>query len=92
MTCEEFAKNIDTYLDGDLDKNSASDFMRHLKSCQRCRMEKMSFEKCKQLLRKFSDEVNPPAAIRKKVFEKLGCCDVDTSSCCSAKQGDKAAD
>jgi anti-sigma factor RsiW len=73
MNCEEFKIVIDEYLDGELKEIDSSEFEQHLESCQRCRKELMSFEKCIRLMRKFFYDENPPATIRKKVFEK--CCD-----------------
>jgi anti-sigma factor RsiW len=79
MNCEEFRKAIDGYLDGELTEKESSEFEQHLEYCQRCRMELMSFEKCIGLMRNFFHDENPPAAIRKKVFEK--CCDPKRMDC-----------
>lgn len=79
MNCEEFKKGIDEYLDGELKEKESSEFERHLESCQRCRKELMSFEKCIRLMRTFFHDETPPAAIRKKVFER--CCDPKKMAC-----------
>ena len=82
MKCEFFAKNIDSYIDGELDQNESSEFEKHFESCRRCRMDLMSFEKCKSLLRKFSRDKNPPSSIKKYVYEQCGCFEKGGMNCC----------
>lgn len=86
MNCEEFNKVIDTYLDNELNENQLREFEKHFQSCQRCRMELMSFEKCKRLMQKIFAEENPPVGIRKKIFKETGCCEPNVVSCCTPEK------
>lgn len=84
MNCEEFKKNIDSYIDQELSKKESNAFEQHLKNCERCKLELMSYEKCKRLIQKFFKDKNPPPTIRKKVFEKCGCIDMKNIDCCAS--------
>ncbi len=88
MNCKEFKQSIETYLDGELNEQALSAFEQHLDSCQTCRMELMSFDKCIDLMRTVMEDVNPPDTIRKGIFEKLGCCDM-MKMCCPAPKNNQ---
>jgi hypothetical protein len=83
MKCEDFEKEIDAYLDGDLSINESKAFKNHIVNCWRCQKELMSVEKCIRLMRKFTISKNPPVSIKKTVFEKCGCIDLKDMSYCN---------
>jgi anti-sigma factor RsiW len=83
MKCKLFAKKIDSYIDGELGQNESSEFEKHFKSCRQCRIDLMSFEKCKSLLSKFSEDKNPPPSIKKIIYEQCDCFEQGVMSCCS---------
>jgi anti-sigma factor RsiW len=86
MDCEYFAKEINSYIDGELDQNESSELEKHLESCRQCRADLMSFEKCKSLLHKFARDKNPPSSIKKYVFKQCGCFDKGETNCCSPNE------
>ena len=86
MNCQEFRKNIDCYLDEDLGKKISLEFKQHLLSCRQCDIELKSFEKCKRLMGKMFTEKDPPQSIKKAVFEKCGCLNLNNLNCCSPKK------
>ncbi len=81
MNCKECKQRMEAYLDGELNKQETSAFEQHLTSCETCRMEVKSVDKCISLMRTVMEDVNPPNTIRKGILEKLGCCDM-ASVCC----------
>jgi anti-sigma factor RsiW len=71
MNCNEFKATIDSFLDGELDDKEAAEFEIHFTSCNKCRMELESLDKCSKVLRKLLKPENPPQSIQDKVFREL---------------------
>jgi anti-sigma factor (TIGR02949 family) len=82
MNCKEFMKSLDTYLEGELHTSDLQNFEQHFESCEKCKKELMSYEKCIRLINKFFQDKNPPGSLRKNVFEKCGCMDMKNTNCC----------
>ncbi len=82
ITCDQFKNQIDGFLDGELTINESSNIKQHLKSCLNCCMEFKSYDKSVRLMRKIFNDTDPPDSLRKKVFEKCGCNDIDDLNCC----------
>lgn len=72
MNCTEFMKSLDSYLEDELPDSAVPNFEQHMRSCNNCRKELMSYEKCIRLMNKFFKDKNPPESLRKNVFEKCG--------------------
>ena len=70
MNCNEFKINIDAYIDEELRIDKSLEFLRHLQFCWVCCLDLMSFEKCRELIRMFYTDINPPVSLQKKIFEK----------------------
>ncbi len=86
MNCQEFKTNIESYLDEDLGEKRSGEFKQHLLSCRQCCIELKSFEKCKRLMGKFFEQKDPPQSIKKNVFEKCGCLNLNNLNCCSPEK------
>ena len=82
MNCKEFMQNLDSYLEGELHASDIPNFELHFQSCETCKKELMSYEKCIRLMGKFFKDKNPPDSLRKNVFEKCGCIDTKDMNCC----------
>jgi anti-sigma factor (TIGR02949 family) len=80
MTCEEFMELMTAYLDGDLPADKRYGFERHIQSCERCQKEMSTYQNCARIFKRFARDEDPPAALRKAVFDRCGCKDV--SECC----------
>ncbi len=89
MKCEQFKKNIDTYLEGELGDKESLEFEDHLTTCQQCQMELMSMDRCIKLMQKVMRDADPPDSIRKGVFKKLNCLDMMKMCCFPHKSDDK---
>ncbi len=85
MNCKECKQRIEAYLDGERNVQETSEFEQHLSSCQECRMEVTSFDKCINLMRTVMEDVSPPDTIKKGILEKLGCCDMGSVCCVPPK-------
>ncbi len=70
MNCKECTQLIGTYLDGELNAQILSVFEQHLSSCQICRMEVKSFDKCIHMMQAVMKDVAPPDTIRERFFGK----------------------
>jgi anti-sigma factor RsiW len=82
MNCTECKHAMEPYLDGELTKQEASAFEQHLASCEECRIDMMSMDKCINVMRTVLEDIPPPDSLRAGVFEKLRCCDME-SMCCA---------
>jgi anti-sigma factor RsiW len=85
LTCDQFKIQLDSFLDEELTFDEASKVKQHLKSCPNCCLEFKSYDKSVKLMRKIFDDTDPPDSLRKKVFEKCGCYDLDDTNCCPPK-------
>ncbi len=82
ITCDQFKSQIDSFLDGELTIEESSKVKQHLKSCRSCCLEFKSYDKSVKLMRKIFENTEPPDNLRKKVFEKCGCSDIENMNCC----------
>jgi anti-sigma factor RsiW len=80
MTCKEFEELMTAYLEGELPAESRSSFEHHIESCPRCQAEMSTYENCTRIFQKFVTDEEPPAALRKAVFEQCDC--ENPSDCC----------
>lgn len=71
MNCNEFRATIGSFLDGELDDKASAEFEIHFTSCDKCRMELESLDKCSKVLRRLLKAENPPQTIKDKVFREL---------------------
>lgn len=71
MNCAEFNAIIDSFLDKEMDDNEVAEFELHFTSCEKCRNELESFDKCSRILRYVLRDVNPPISIKDIVFRKI---------------------
>ncbi len=83
MNCKEFMQSPDSYIEGEMQASDLLNFEQHIESCEICKKELMSYEKCIRLMRKFFKNKNPPKSLKKNVFEKCGCIDIKDMNCCS---------
>ena len=82
MNCKELMQSLDSYLEGEMQASDLPNFEQHIESCEKCKKELMSYEKCIRLMGKFFKDKNPPESLRKNVFEKCGCIDLKDKNCC----------
>jgi anti-sigma factor (TIGR02949 family) len=82
ITCDQFKSQLDSFLDGELTIDDASQVKQHLKSCPNCCLEFKSYDKSVKLMRKIFDDTDPPDSLRKKVFERCGCYNPVDINCC----------
>ncbi len=80
MNCKECQQCMEAYLEGELNEQAISAFEKHLTSCETCRTEVKSVDKCINLMQTVLEDVNPPDTLRKGILEKLGCCDMGSVS------------
>lgn len=73
MNCDQFKKQIDSFLDGELTINESLHMKKHLSSCRNCCLEFRSYDKSVKLMRKIFNDTDPPDRIRKKVFQECNC-------------------
>lgn len=71
MNCAEFNAIIDSFLDKEMDDSEVAEFELHFTSCEKCRNELESFDKCSRILRYVLRDVNPPVSIKDIVFRKI---------------------
>jgi anti-sigma factor RsiW len=82
VTCDQFNQLMDSYLDKELGLNELTRFKRHLRSCKSCCLEFKSYDKSIHMMRNIFAEKDPPAAMKKKVFDKIKCCEQQNNDCC----------
>ena len=73
MTCREFRKFIQAYLDHDLSAEVEQDWRQHLAGCSACRNNVRAYEKCLALMRRFMGDECPPKRLRERLKQRLGC-------------------
>jgi anti-sigma factor RsiW len=87
MTCEEFEELMTAYLEGELPPHKRQIFEEHIGSCKQCQEEMSRYENCTRIFRKFVRDEDPPATLRKAVFERCDC--ENPSDCCPPPRNDE---
>ena len=71
MTCELSAKELDTYLDGELAESETRSLEQHLKGCTDCAALILSKVQMKQAIRTAGQRYKPDAAFRARMQQKV---------------------
>jgi anti-sigma factor (TIGR02949 family) len=71
MNCDEIARRLDEYLDGELESREAERFRMHLESCEECR-RKLEFEQIlRGLIRRAVPRREVPLSVRTRVLSAV---------------------
>ncbi len=80
MSCHQVGKVLQTYLDDELDDDSARKVAAHLEDCRRCGLEAETYEALKASLRRGPSGLADDSVARLRQFgERLATGDLDPS-------------
>lgn len=68
--CEKFRRNVDLYLDGQLDRSSETALEHHLSRCEGCRTNVQKRQTLILRVRQFGRKVQAPQTLRKRLPEE----------------------
>lgn len=71
MKCEEMIKQINEYIDGELDPSICDDFRNHLEECCPCRIMVDTIKNTITLYQKCPEECDLPPGLHKRLHESL---------------------
>ncbi len=68
LDCREVARVLQTYLDAELDQQTARKISHHLEDCRRCGLEASIYRELKQRLSDLGRPIDPEIVERLRVF------------------------
>jgi hypothetical protein len=72
FNCKDMVKNLNTYIDGDLDDVLCSEIEDHISSCSNCQIVVNTLKKTIQIYQSDGRETKLPTDMRKRLFSSLG--------------------
>lgn len=74
IQCEDVLKNLNDYIDGELDEELCNQIEAHIDSCTNCKVILNTLRKTIELYRKDGERTQLPLAVRQRLFT---CLDID---------------
>jgi len=70
--CQEILKDLNDYIDGDLDSDLCNVLESHLESCSDCQIVLKTLEKTIEICQQDCESIILPAEMRQRLFNRLG--------------------
>lgn len=71
MNCQDILKNLNDYIDGELDRQLCTDIEAHIDSCPNCQIVVNTLKKTIQLYQMTSEKIDFPIEARKRLYKRL---------------------
>lgn len=71
FNCKDMAKNLNAYIDGDLDDVLCGEIEEHISSCSNCQIVVNTLKKTIQIYQSDGRETKLPPDVRKRLYANL---------------------
>jgi len=69
--CKEIARNLNAYIDGELDDEFCGQIEDHIKNCSNCRIVVNTLKKTIEIYQSDGHETKIPPDVRKRLYQSL---------------------